>query len=144
MKTKNMKKIVMSIICIAVFTLFLKPMVSKADELEEPEEQIIEDEYSTVSSAYCSLSISAGTATVTSSVCGKSGTTSISVTVYLEKLTGGMWHVYTSWSHSDVSDLSSSDSTSVSNGVYRVRMHVEASGDKGTDSFDVTGNTVEY
>lgn len=144
MKTKNMKKIVMSIICIAVFTLFLKPMVSKADELEEPEEQIIEDEYSTVSSAYCSLSISAGTATVTSSVCGKSGTTSISVTVYLEKLTGGMWHVYTSWSHSASSDLSSSDSTSVSNGVYRVRMHVEASGDKGTDSFDVTGNTVEY
>ena len=144
MKIKIIKKTVIAIICIAVVMVALKPLVSKADELDTPEEQIIENEYTTVSSAGCSLSISAGTATVTSSVCGKSGTTSISVTIYLEKLTGGMWHVYTSWSHSDVSDLSSSDSTSVSNGVYRVRMHVEASGDKGTDSFDVTGNTVEY
>ena len=144
MKNRNIIRLVVTIVCVAVFMVILKPSLLKADELDTPEEQIIEDVYTTVSSAYCSLSISSGTASATAVVYGKSGTTSISVTVYLEKLTGGMWHVYTSWSHSASSDLSSSDSTSVSNGVYRVRMHVEASGDKGTDSFDVTGNTVEY
>ena len=144
MKNRNIIRLVVTIVYVAVFMVILKPSLLKADELDTPEEQIIEDVYTTVSSAYCSLSISSGTASATAVVYGKSGTTSISVTVNLEKLTGGMWHVYTSWSKSTSSDLSSSDSTSVSNGVYRVRMHVEASGDKGTDSFDVTGNTVEY
>ena len=144
MKNRNIIRLVVTIVYVAVFMVIMKPSLLKADELDTPEEQIIEDVYTTVSSAYCSLSISSGTASATAVVYGKSGTTSISVTVNLEKLTGGMWHVYTSWSKSTSSDLSSSDSTSVSNGVYRVRMHVEASGDKGTDSFDVTSNTVEY
>ena len=113
----------------------------KAEELDElvlPEDDM---PYEHVLRANCGLSISSGTATVTSNVKGESGTTSISVTVYLENLVNGSWQTYTSWSHSDGIDLTSSDTTVVSHGAYRVKMHVTVSGSYGTESFDVDGNT---
>jgi hypothetical protein len=116
----------------------------KAEELDEPVLPVEDMPYEHISRADCGLSISSGTATVTSNVKGESGTTSISVTVYLEYLVNGSWQTYTSWSHSDGINLTSSDSTSVSHGAYRVRMHVTASGSYGTESFDVDGNTAGY
>ena len=111
------------------------------DVLDEPIEEENEDPYENVSSARCYVSISSGIATVSSEVYGYSGTTSTSVTVYLEKFVAGSWQSYTSWSHNGGQNQSNSDSTSVTSGAYRVWMSVTASGTGGTESFNVDGNT---
>lgn len=112
-----------------------------ADELDLPVEQEDDDPYVYVRDSSCHVSISSGIATVTSVVTGKAGTTSTSVTVYLEKFVAGSWQPYTSWSHSSGKDQSNSDSTSVTSGAYRVWMSVTASGTGGSESFNVDGNT---
>ena len=76
---------------------------------------------------------------------GQTGTSSISLTVYLEKLVNGSWQPYTSWSHSGGIDLSNTDTTNVSHGAYRVWMSVTATAPGyGSESFNVDGNTVGY
>jgi hypothetical protein len=115
--------------------------VARADELDFPIEEDSEQPYTYVSCASCSLSISSGNATISYSIDGKSGTTSTSVTVYLEKLVYGTWNGYTSWSHSGGRNLSGSDSISLNSGTYRVRMYVSATGTDGSESFEVIGNT---
>ena len=59
---------------------------------------------------------------------------------YLEKYINGSWQPYTSWSHSDATNVNSSDSISVSSGTYRVWMTVTTQGFLGCEEFDVNGN----
>lgn len=146
MKRKIFKCCVMMLVLIFVLMVnipFLAQSI-KAEELDEPVLPEDDMSYEHILRADCGLSISSGIATVTSNVNGKNGTTSISITIYLENLVNGSWQTYTSWSHSDGISLTSSDSTSVSHGAYRVKMHVTASGSYGTESFDVDGNTAGY
>lgn len=131
-----------ALIAVSLFAISVKPDVFiSADELEYPIDDEGEDSYVYVSDCVCKLSISSGTATVSTEVKGKSGTTSTNVTVYLEKFVAGSWQPYTSWSHSGGKDQNNSDSTSVTSGAYRVWMSVTASGTGGSESFNVDGNT---
>ncbi len=123
------------------FSMMMSGAKASAEEIETDVTIDEDDPYVMVWNASCYLSISSGTATVSSSVMGKSGVTSISVTVYLEKFVAGSWQPYTSWSHNDSSSLDSTDYTSVSSGAYRVWMSVGATGTNGSESFDVNGNT---
>ena len=123
---------------------FILPVEVKADEIEEPVVIDDDDPYAYVMDADCSLSITSGNATITSNVYGKSGTTSTSVTVYLESYYNGEWHFYNSWTHNGGKNQENSDTTTVGIGVYRVRMHVTATSGGNTESFDVNGNTAIY
>lgn len=141
-----MKKFLVTIFAVIcslsfAFGCMMPVSVARADELDFPIEEDSEQPYTYVSCASCSLSISSGNATISYSIDGKSGTTSTSVTVYLEKLVYGTWNGYTSWSHSGGRNLSGSDSISLNSGTYRVRMYVSAIGTDGSESFEVIGNT---
>ena len=138
--TKKIKYVMTIIGFVFVLFLILPKTVSKADELETPEEIEVDEPYVTVSDAQCGLDISNGTAYVTARVNGKWGTTYIGVAVYLEKYINSSWQPYTSWSHSDATNVNSSDSISVSSGTYRVRMTVTTQGFLGCEEFDVNGN----
>ena len=144
-----MKKLLIAlyVVCLVVSlaTYNLKnPLYTYADELETPIEQEIDDPYIYVTDSSCYLSISNGTATISSKVYGKSGTTSTSITVYLDKLINGTWHRVTSWSHSGGQNQENTDSTTVSHGTYKVWMSITASDGNGSESFNVDGNTVGY
>ena len=141
-----MKKniIVFAVLAIGITVVISMMMHGTNVSAEEIETDVIieeDDPYELVWNANCSLSISSGTATVSSRIIGKSGVTSTSTTVYLEKNVAGSWQPYTSWSHSGGSEQDNTDSTSVSSGAYRVWMSVTASGPNGTESFNVNGNT---
>ena len=142
------KVIIVPVVALWAFSLFIfemKPnIITRADELEYPVDDEEEEPYVYVKSSGCDLSISSGTATVTSEVYGKSGTTSTSITVYLDQLINGTWHRVTSWSHSGGKDQDNTDSTTVSHGTYKVWMSVTASDGNGSESFNVDGNTVGY
>lgn len=143
--TKRMNKKIAMVLCfIMLFTLFAPIIISKAADLDYPEEDIIEEPYMFVQSANCSVSIISGTATVGTSVDGEYGTYYIDVTVYLEKRIDGEWQTVNYWTHSSGSNLTSSDTTSVSHGTYRVRMTVTAYNIGGCEEFDKNGNTVVY
>ena len=131
--------------CIFVFSVMTPCSNINADEIEEPVEIEIDDPYVYVDVANCSLSISSGTATVKSKVTGKDGTSSTSVTVYLEKYTNGSWQSYSSWTHNGGKNQDNTDTTTVTHGTYRVRMYVVATAQGvGSESFNVDGNTVIY
>ena len=104
----------------------------------------IDNPYLMVDNASCSVSISSRTAYVYSLVEGDSGTTSTSITVYLEKLVNGSWQLYTSWTHNGGKYQDNTDTATVSYGAYRVWMSVSASGTGGNESFNVNGNTAGY
>ena len=122
-------------------SLSMSEKKARADEIET--DVIIDEEepYVLVRSASCYVSISSGTATVSSDVSGKNGVYSTSLTVYLEKNVSGSWQPYMSWSHSGGRTQENTDTTSVSSGTYRVRMSVSATGTDGSESFEVIGNT---
>lgn len=133
------------LLVVSLTILWTKPnVITRADELEYPIVDEEEDPYEYVNSSLCILSISSGTATVTSEVKGKPDTTSTSVTVYLDQLINGTWHRVTSWSHSGGQNQTNSDSTTVSHGTYKVWMSVTASDGNGSESFNVDGNTAGY
>ena len=142
------KVIIVPVVALLAFSLFIFEMkpnsITRADELEYPVDDEEEEPYVYVKSSGCDLSISSGTATVTSEVYGKSGTTSTSITVYLDQLINGTWHRVTSWSHSGGKNQDNTDSTTVSHGTYKVWMSVTASDGNGSESFNVDGNTVGY
>ena len=115
-----------------------------ADEIGYNNEMDDEEPFEYVSQVYCTLSISNGTASVYSKVSGFENTTSIGVTVYLEKLVNGSWQLYTSWTHSGGNSVENNDSTSVTHGAYRIWMSVTASDGNGSESFNVNGNTAGY
>jgi len=144
LRRKAYKGIVQILCCFIIFALLQPMTIISAEELDTPAIGEIELPYETIRKATCALSINSGTATVSSVVNGKNGTTSINITVYLEKLVGGTWQPYTSWSHSGSTDIDTTDSTTVSHGAYRVWMSVSATGSNGNDSFTVDGNTVGY
>ena len=81
-------------------SLSMSEKKARADEIET--DVIIDEEepYVLVRSASCYVSISSGTATVSSDISGKNGVYSTSLTVYLEKYVSGSWQPYMSWSHS--------------------------------------------
>lgn len=131
------------ILCLALMVMMISvqvPTATRAEELDRPEDEIIIESYETIRKAACYLSISSGTATVSAEVYGKNGTFYIFITVHLEKLVNGSWQPYCSWNHSGGTDVTSSDSISVTSGTYRVWISVSASGTGGNDSFNVDGN----
>lgn len=140
------KKIIVGLVIgLTVSLLSSNVAVVRAEELDEP--VIIETDvpYENVSNACCALSITSGTASIRSEVYGEYGTTSTSVTVYLEELVNGSWQSYSSWSHSGSRNLDNTDYCyNLSHGAYRVWMSVYATGLGGSESFNVDGNTVGY
>ncbi|MBR5177420.1 MAG: hypothetical protein IKW90_01310 [Lachnospiraceae bacterium] len=141
-----MKKLLFLLVTLIIGGLFPVSMLMPETKIsaEEIETDVIIDEdepYALVRSASCCVSISSGTATVSSSVTGENGVSSTSLTVYLEKFVAGSWQPYMSWSHSGGAVQGNTDSTSVSSGAYRVWMSVTATGTDGTESFNVDGNT---
>ena len=142
-----MKKSVIKFLTILTMCLlYMNPMFYvRAEELDTPIDIGIDLPYEYVRSAGCSISISSGSASISSSVRGDDRTTSTSVTVYLEKLVNGSWQPYTSWSHSGGRNQDNTDTTTVSHGAYRVWMSVTATAPGyGSESFNVDGNTVGY
>lgn len=145
MVKKTIKITVLIMSCTIILSLFMPIVGIKADEFDTPVE--IEDDlpYQYVNGVTCQLYISSGTATVISSVEGKSGVSSTSVTVYLEKYENDDWQTCASWNHSGGRNQNNTDTTSVNHGLYRARLSVTAStSDGNSESFDVTGNTVLY
>ena len=141
MKTGLFKVKGLFIVILLTFSLGLSTVTVCAAELDEEPEPDIDYPYAYVSDAYCTLSISAGSATVSSAVYGKVGTTSTSVTVYLEKRINGIWQYYNSWTHNAGRNQNNTDTATVSNGVYRVWMSVTATTTGGdSESFNVDGN----
>ena len=142
---KGLLTIVATIVVgLVMFSVVLPRILVSAEEVETPIEIEPDAPYELVDDAYCTLSISSGNASVNSVVIGAAGTTSVSVTVYLEKLVNGSWQPYTSWSHSGGRSIDNTDSTSVSHGAYRVWMSVNATATGGSESFNVNGNTTGY
>ena len=116
-----------------------------ADELDEEPEIEIDLPYELVSNAYCSLSISSGDATVTSVVIGEFGTTSTTITVYVEKLVNGTWQPFTSWTHNGGRNQNNTDTAYFGSGVFKVWMSVTATNSNGSsESFNVDGNVAGY
>lgn len=141
----NSKRTIMVLIAITSILLLVgKAEKINADELDEPVIIEIDEPYEYVNGASCTLTISSGTASVRSVVLGSLGTTSTSVTVYLEKLVNGSWQPYTSWSHDSGRNQDNTDSTNVAHGAYRVWMSVTASDGSGSETFNVDGNTMGY
>ena len=142
---KKISKLNFLLGCI-VMVLLIKPSTwISADELDIPIEIDLDSPYVYAMCASCTLSISSGgTVSVRSLVDGYAGTTSISVTVYLEKLVNGSWQSYTSWSHNGGRSIDNTDSTTVTHGAYRVWMYVTAGNAYGSESFNVDGNTCGY
>ncbi len=142
---KEIIKKTLMVVCIVMLVLMIRPLESTAaEETDELLEEDIESPYEYVVYASCYLTISNGNATVSSYVDGKNGTTSTSVTVYLEKLVNGSWQPYTSWTHNGGRNQDNSDSTPVQHGAYRARMSVTATGSGGSESFNVDGNVAGY
>ena len=133
MKRKVQKAVAVLVCLIMFFSILPSVKRIKADELR----------YQYVSDATCSISITSGTATVVSKVKGRSGTSSISVIVYLESYYDGEWHSYNYWTYSGVNQ-NNTDSTSVTAGIYRVWMSVSATSGGNTESFNVDGNMTWY
>ena len=147
MKKKMVRPIAILLSCLLMLLLLQPCFCINADELDEPVEPEDDFPYVYVDDANCTLYISSGTAYVTSYFMEQSGAgvSSSSVTVYLEKYIGDSWQTYTSWYHSGGASQNNSDSTSVSHGIYRVRMSVSvATNNGGRESFDVGGNMVMY
>lgn len=133
MKRKVQKAVAVLVCLIMFFSVLPSVKRIKADELR----------YQYVSDATCSISITSGTATVVSKVKGRSGTSSISVIVYLESYYDGEWHSYNYWTYSGVNQ-NNSDTTMVGAGIYRVRMSVTATSGGNSESFNVDGNMTWY
>ena len=133
MKRKRMKLVAFLACLVAVFSILECGERIKADDLR----------YEYVVEAECSISIASGTATVISKVKGKTGTTSINITVYVERYYNGEWNYYTSWSHNGVNQ-NNTDSTSVTTGIYRVWMSVSATSGGNSEAFNVDGNMTWY
>lgn len=129
MKRKMCKPVVLLVCFIMIFSIFESGEKIKADDLR----------YEYVLNEDCSISIASGTATVISKVKGKTGTTSINITVYVESYYNGEWNYYMSWTHSGV-DQNNTDSIPVTTGIYRVWMSVSATSGGNTESFNVDGN----
>ncbi len=126
--------------CMILFMMMSPDVLIKASGTDESKQILENNRFTYVDYASCSLSITSGTAKIHSVVGGASGTTSTSVTVYLEKLVSGTWQPYTSWSHSGGRNQDNTDSISVTSGAYRVWISVTASGTGGSESFNVDGN----
>ena len=108
MKRKMWKSVVVLVCMIMFFPILESGKEIKAEELR----------YQYVNDAECSISITSVTATITSNVYGKSGTTSTSVTVYLESYYNGEWHSYNSWTHTGGKNQENTDTTTVGVGIY--------------------------
>ena len=134
MKRKVQKSVAVLVCLIMFFSILPSVKRIKADELR----------YQYVSDATCSISITSGTATVGSNVYGINGTTSTSVTVYLESYYNGEWHSYSSWTHTGGKKQENVDTTNVGIGIYRVWMSVTATSGGNTEMFDVYGNITVY
>ena len=142
---KNMLRLfTVIIVSFLIASMCIKNEKTFAEELETPVEDEDIDQYEYINNAYCSISISSGSATVSSEVYGYNSTTSTCITVYLDQLINGTWHRVTSWSHSGGQNQTNSDSTTVSHGTYKVWMSVTASDGNGSESFNVDGNTATY
>ena len=144
-----MKKNILGIFAVIIsafliVSIGIKKEKTYAEELEMPVEDEDIDQYEYINNAYCSISISSGSATVSSEVYGYNSTTSTSITVYLDQLVNGTWKRVISWSHSGGQNQTNSDSTTVSHGTYKVWMSVTASDGNGSESFNVDGNTATY
>lgn len=126
-----MWKSVVVLVCMIMFF----PILESGKEIKAEELR-----YQYVNNAECSISITSVTATITSNVYGKSGTTSTSVTVYLESYYNGEWHSYNSWTHTGGKNQENTDTTTVGVGIYRVRMSVTATSGGNSESFNVDGN----
>ena len=121
MQFRKMKALLFVVISLTLFSIIIPDSTIKADDLEEPVQTEDDLTYEFVDTAWCSLSITSGSASVTSAVEGNSKATSISITVYLERFNNLNWNDTMSWSHSGTSQYNI-DSTNVISGIYRVRM----------------------
>ena len=128
---------------LTLFSIIIPESTIKADDLENPVQIEDDSPYEFVDTAWCSLSITSGSASVTSAIEGNSKVTSISITVYLERFNNLKWNDTMSWSHSGTSQYNI-DSTNVISGIYRVRMSVTATSGGNTETFDVYGNIALY
>lgn len=128
---------------LTLFSIIIPESTIKADDLEDPVQIEDDSPYEFVDTTWGSLSITSSTAIVTSGIEGKSGITSISITVYLERFNNLKWNDAMSWSHSGTSQYNT-DSTNVISGIYRVRMSVTATSGGNTETFDVYGNIAVY
>ncbi len=145
MKKRLLKKICLLVGTVLIAFTILIPSKSYAEELDVEPEIEIDLPYELVSDAYCTLSISSGNATISSSVSGKYGTTSTSITVYLEKLVYGTWQSFTSWTHNGGRNQNNTDTAYLGSGVFRVWMSVTATNSNGSsESFNVDGNVAGH
>ena len=147
MKRRKTNKLLIGIIVLLVEVLVaaMPASVFGADSQSPDEEPVIE-EYSYVSSAYASLSLSSGTATASAGITGKPGVmTQLTATVQLQKKENGTWATIYLWNASSTSGtLSTSSAISVSKGTYRVYASFVASSGGSSEFINRTSSTKTY
>lgn len=86
-------------------------------------ENNISPRYTNINQANATLSISSGTANVTTYIAGTAKVTKVTVYAYLQQYTGGTWKTVSSWSQSANSSSTTLQKTvSISSGyTYRVQ-----------------------
>ena len=108
-----------------------------ADDVTEPADDPIIEEYIDIYRITTSLGISGNTASCYGSAQSRVDTDSIHMWMYLQKQTSTGWTMVTSW-YKQNTRLVSLDNTKsgLSAGTYRVRLYIEV--------YDSNGNFVEY
>lgn len=108
-----------------------------ADDVTEPADDPIIEDYIDISRITASLDISGNTASCYGSARSRVDTDSIHMWMYLQKQTSTGWTMVTSW-YKQNTRLVSLDKTKsgLSAGTYRVRLYIKV--------YDSNGNFVEY
>lgn len=130
MRSKILAALVVLIVAMSGMTVF-----ADAPQLDTPENEIDIEEYQNVNQASSTLTISGGTAKSGIRVSGKTQSTSISATLYLQKYNSstGTWTNVKTWNiPQSKGSLSASKSKSVGKGKYRTKAAIKASGESIT------------
>ena len=140
------KRIVSLGACLMMAVTFSLPVHAETATLSEPAGAPISIQYVNINDASSYLTISSdGDASIKGYVKKTSSGDNISLTVTLQRSSGGSWENVTSWSKTTTSPSASISKTySVSSGTYRVKTAYSVTGDGGTESGVVYSKTVTY
>lgn len=119
-----MRKKYIELLAVLLFTIvfFASAVIVNAEEVTEPEEGPVTEEYTNAKNEKATLSISGGTATATASIQGVINTTTeLAGTFQLQRKVSGSWSTVFLWNASTTGyTLSTSRTINVSKGTYRV------------------------
>lgn len=131
------KKLLVMVVMLCVLVTGI-PVCASAENIEDEESYL---RYVNISDASAVLTLSGNTATCTTILSSKSAK-SLSITMKLQKYTGGSWENVATWTASDSSGtiLTLKKSKSISTGKYRVKSTCKC----GSESITKYSSTKTY